>query len=157
MSELVGAIGVVATMVYLAYEIRRNTRAIRLDTGHDVTEEIRSIYALMAENNELAQLVHRAATDSESIIGAEKVRWYALNMNFLRALENARIQWLEKSLDPRQWVGFKRQAIDFTRLPGFREFWANRQHWFSSDFQQFIDQEILEVKSKHSVPMPGDY
>ena len=156
-SEVVGAIGVVLTMVYLAFEVRRNTRAILLDTGHDVTEEIRSIYALMAEHNDLADLVHRAATDADRIRGTEKVRWYALNMNFLRAMENARIQWIEKSLDSRQWSGFKRQTMDYTQLPGFRDFWANRQHWFSTDFQQFMENEILKAEKTVGVRMPGDY
>lgn len=156
-SELVGAIGVVVTMVYLAFEVRRNTKAIRLDTGHDVTEEIRSIYALMAENNDLADILRRAAIDAEGIHGTDKVRWYALNMNFLRAVENARIQWIEQSLDSRQWSGFKRQTMDYTRLPGFRDFWSNRQHWFSTDFQQFMEAEIFMAEIDAAIPMPGDH
>ena len=156
-SELVGAIGVVVTLIYLAFQIRRNTKAIRLDTAHDIMEEIRSIYALMAEHDELAALVHKAATDHESIDGAEKVRWYALNMNFLRAVENAYIQWTEGVLDSRVWVGVKQQTMDYTRLPGFQEFWSNRRHWFAKSFQRFFEREIINPPKSAEVPMPGDY
>ena len=76
-------------------------------------------------------------------------------MNFLRALENARIQWLEKSLDSRQWSGFKRQTMDYTQLPGFRDFWANRQHWFSTDFQQFMENEIQSQKKRLAYQCQG--
>jgi len=66
-SELIGAVGVVITLIYLAVQIRQNTRAVRLDTSHNIMEEIRDMYSLMAEHGELADLVNRAATDYESV------------------------------------------------------------------------------------------
>lgn len=157
MSEFTGAVAVVITLIYLAIQIRQNTRAIRLDTGHAITEEFRSMFALMAENKELAELVHRAASDPACISGADKVRYYGLNGNFLRALENAYIQWSEGALDLRHWAGMKRMLTDYGKLPGFREFWPHRKHWFSEDFQQFMEAEILIAGDSSSVPLPGDY
>ena len=155
--ELVGAIGVILTLIYLAIQIRHNTRAVRLETAHNIMEEIRDLYSLMAEHGELADLINRAATDYESITGQEKVRWYALNMNFIRSLENGHIQWQEGALDSRVWYGMKRQSSDYTRLPGFAEFWANRKHWFSEEFQEFMGAEIMGESLKPRAPMPGEY
>ena len=156
-AELIGAIAVVITLIYLAIQVRQNTRAIRLDTGHAITEEFRGMFALMAEHMELADLVHRAATDPASISGAEKVRYYGLNGNFVRALENAYIQRSEGALDPRHWAGMERMLADYARLPGFLDFWADRQHWFSEDFQQYMDQQILHRDREVDVPLPGEY
>jgi len=156
-SELVGAVAVVITLIYLAVQIRQNTRAIRLDTGHAITEEFRGMFALMAEHADLAELVHRAATDPSSITGAEKVRYYGLNGNFVRALENAYIQWCEGALDHRHWAGMRRMLSDYAQLPGFAGFWSDRKHWFSEDFQSFMDSEILDVDAPPKVPLPGEY
>ncbi|MGI9262607.1 MAG: hypothetical protein ACR2QR_11260, partial [Woeseiaceae bacterium] len=68
-SEFIGAFVVIVVLMYLALQIRRNAKAIRSSTTHDIMEETRSIYALMAEHKEIANLVHRAATDAESITG----------------------------------------------------------------------------------------
>ena len=155
--ELVGAIGVILTLIYLAIQIRNNTRAVRLETAHNIMEEIRDLYSLMAEHGELADLINRAATDYESISGQEKVRWYALNMNFIRSLENGHIQWQEGALDARVWYGMKRQSVDYTRLPGFEEFWGNRKHWFSKEFQEFMRSEIMGSAAEQHAPMPGEY
>ena len=157
LSELVGAVGVIITLVYLAIQIRQNTRAIRLDTGHDITEEYRDIFALMAENSGLSDLVHRAAADPASISGAEKVRYYALNSNFLRAVENGFIQWSENALDQRHWSGMKRMLTDYAQLPAFREYWPNRRHWFSEEFQAFMEAEVLTVKLPGEIPLPGEH
>ena len=156
-SEFVGAVGVIVTLIYLAIQIRHNTRAVRLDTAHNIMEEIRDLYSLMAEHSDLADLINRAATNHESISGPDKVRWYALNMNFIRSLENGHIQWQEGALDARVWHGMKRQTADYTRLPGFEEFWANRKHWFSDEFQEFMRSEIMGKPVEHDVPIPGEY
>jgi hypothetical protein len=156
-SELIGAIAVVVTLIYLAIQIRQNTQAIRLDTGHDITEEYRDIFALMAENRELASLVERAASDFESIQGTDKVQYYALNSNFVRALENAYIQWSEGALDHRHWSGMKRMLSDYARIPAFREYWTNRKHWFSKEFQDFMETEILDSEEIYDVPLPGQH
>jgi len=156
-SEFIGAFVVIVVLMYLALQIRKNARALRSSTTHDIMDEIRSIYALMAEHKEIANLVHRAATDVESIKGEEKVRWYALNMNFMRALENAYFQWSEGILDSRVWEGFKRQSADYSRLPGFQEFWENRKHWFDDGFRKFFESEMQKPPAKSDIPMPGGY
>lgn len=156
-SELIGAVAVVVTLIYLAVQIRQNTRAIRLDTGHAITEEFRGMFALMAEHKELADLVHKAAADPSAITGVDKVRYYGLNGNFIRALENAYIQWSEGALDMRHWEGMKRMLSDYARLPGFQEFWRDRKHWFSDDFQQFMDTDIFAPDHEIDVPLPGQY
>jgi hypothetical protein len=46
---------------------------------------------------------------------------------------------------------------DYARLPGFKGFWSDRKHWFSEDFQEFMDAEILAAKPSNDVPLPGDY
>ena len=40
LSELIGAIAVVLTLIYLAVQIRQNTRAIRLGTNHAVSANV---------------------------------------------------------------------------------------------------------------------
>ena len=156
-SEFVGAFIAIVALMYLALQIRRNAKAIRSSTTHDIMEEIRSIYALMAEHKEIANLVHRAATDADSITGDEKVQWYALNMNFMRALENAYFQWTEGTLDSRVWEGFRKQFADYSRLPGFQDFWTNRKHWFDDHFCAFFEREMSRPPIKEDIPIPGDY
>lgn len=157
LSEFIGAISVVVTLIYLSMQIRQNTRAIRLGTNHAVSEEFRGMFALIAEHGELAELVQKAATDATSIVGADKARYYGKNSNFIHAMENAYFQSAEGALDPRHWAGMHRMLIDYTQVAGFIEYWANRKHWFSDDFQQFMDADILQSKTNRNVPVPGQF
>jgi hypothetical protein len=155
--ELIGAIAVIVTLFYVALQIRQNTRAIRLSTSHAVTEEVRDMFALLAEHGGLAELVQQASMDAASIGGADKLRYWSYNNNFVRAFENAYIQWTQDALDPRHWAGIKRMVTDYTHVSGFREFWPNRKHWYSDEFQHFMDAEILQSEAQTGVPLPGEY
>ena len=60
--ELAGGVAVIVTLIYLALQIRQNTRAIRLGTGYAVTEEFRDMFALIAGQSSLAELTLSART-----------------------------------------------------------------------------------------------
>lgn len=69
--------------------------------------------------------------------------------------ENAYVQWTDGVLDTKQWEGMKRMLTDYGHIPSFREYWQNRKHWYSDDFQYFMDTEILPSDAKDGVPLPG--
>jgi hypothetical protein len=154
--ELVGGVAVVVTLIYLALQIRQNTRAVRLSTSHAVAEDVRNMFALMAEQTELTEAIHKGSSDPGSINGAEKMRYWGFNGYFMYAFENAYVQLTEDALDPRRWSGMKRMMIDYTSVPGFREYWPSRKHWYSEEFQHFMDSEILQTDAEE-VPLPGEY
>ena len=154
--ELVGGIAVVVTLIYLAAQIRHNTRAVRLSTGHAVTEDFRAVLTLLAEQEGMAEAIFKGINDP-GISGPEKMRYWAFNSNLMYAFENAYIQTTQDALDPRHWSGMKRLVIDYTYTPGFQEFWPNRKHFFSEDFQNFMDSEILQANRTPDVPLPAEY
>ncbi len=99
--EIVGGVAVVVTLIYLALQIRQNTRAVRLSTSHAVTEDVRNMFALMAEQTELTEAIHKGSRDPGGISGAEKMRYWGFNGYFMYAFENAYVQLTEDALDPR--------------------------------------------------------
>ena len=114
------------------------------------------MFELVAGNSELAELITKASDTDASINGADKVRYWAFTNNFTRAFENAYFQWTDGALDPSQWAGMKRMTTDFGHIPGFQEYWANRKHWYSEEFQHYMDTEIMRSDAKAGVPLPGD-
>ena len=73
-AELVGALGVIATLGYLAVQLRHNTAALR-GTSHEVGAErlTTSLQSLIA-NPELAQLVARASRHYGELTYVEKLQ-----------------------------------------------------------------------------------
>jgi hypothetical protein len=156
-AELVGAIGVIATLGYLAVQIRQNTNAVKLGTSHAVIEEFRGMFALAASNQGILDCLVAGATEPIELAGAEKARYYTYMSNFILAYQNAYLQMGKGVLENEQWEGMTRMMIDYTDVPGFKEYWHNRKHWTSSSFQQYMDTEIVPSTAKEGVSMVGNY
>jgi len=156
-AELVGAVGVIATLGYLAVQIRQNTNAVKLGTAHEVAEEFRGMFALAASTPGILDSLIVAAREPVELSGAEKAQYYNFNNNFILAYQNAYLQMEKGLLEKEQWEGMNRMMIDYTNVPGFKEYWRNRKHWTSDSFQRFMDTEIAPSTPKEGVSMVGEY
>ncbi len=154
--EIVGAIAVIATLIYLAFQMRQNTTAIQLNTAHSVTEELQEMFSLLASDQSLSEIFVQAAQGTD-LSASERVRYYTYMSNFVRVCENAVLQNRHNVVDEAHWAGMTRMMIDVSAMPAFSLYWADRMHWFSEDFQQHMNTEIIPTPAKPGINIPGDY
>ena len=50
-----------------------------------------------------------------------------------------------------------RLMIDYSKMPAFEDYWVNRKHWVSEEFQNFMDAEIIPASAKAGVNVTGRY
>ena len=141
--EVAGAIGVIATLLYLAVQIRQNTRAIRLNTFHSISEGFRSQASLVGGSELVAAVYLMGLTRPEELSQAEGVQFYALMHNQVRGYEDAFYQHSEGALDARYWAGMHGQMISTSSQPGFGQYWKDRRGWYSESFQCHVDDVLI--------------
>ncbi len=56
LGELIAAIATVATLIYLAFQIRANTRSVRASSFQELDRGIREVHVAMAGNSELSRI-----------------------------------------------------------------------------------------------------
>lgn len=84
LGQAVGAIAVVISLIYVAYQIRQNTNAVRAATAQSVHEHFASWYHLLAADGELSQVVIAGLKDYyASLSEKDKARFVATFMAFL--------------------------------------------------------------------------
>ncbi len=154
--EFIGAIAVVATLIYLAIQMRQNTNALKLISARSITEEIQETFSLLATNQELAEILVKASGES-ALHGAEAVRYYTLTSNLVRVYENAFLQSRAGVMEQAHWEGFTRLMIDYTSMAAFQQYWQDRKHWVSDDFQEYMESEVVSAPLKAGVNVPGGY
>ena len=76
--QLVGALAVVISLIYLAREVRSNARASRLASMRSVSDAFNRWIQQLAEYPHLAELYYRGIHDFESLEGPDFVRFSAL-------------------------------------------------------------------------------
>ena len=90
--EFVGAMAVIVSLVYLAVQIRQNTRSVRTSTYQDIVRMVQEIDLLLASDPELNRIWVVGRKDPARLDDGQQQRFSTLLVIFYRNLENAYYQ-----------------------------------------------------------------
>lgn len=141
--EFFGAIAVVISLIFVGISVRQNTKALKSSTLHDVKDTIQDVNLAWAENDELAEIMHEGLSDLDSLSGARRFRFYTSAHNLFLGYENLYLQRSESVLEDKYWSGMAQHMIDVLTVPGMQAYWAERKQWFTNEFQDYIDNEVI--------------
>ena len=137
--QIVGAVGVIISVIYLALQVRSNARQTRLASMLAMSRAFNQWLQSLAENAEVGELYYRGVRDFAAMKGSDLPRFSALMDHLFRIYEDMYYQKLEGHLDPRVWRGFEAPMRDIIAYPGIQAWWRSRSHWFSREFADFIN------------------
>src|SRR5262249_58975748 len=142
--QVVGAIAVVVSLIYVALQIRQNTNAVRSATAQTVHEHFAKWYHLVAADDELSQIVANGLRDYESLSEKQRVRFIAAFMAFLSYSQNAFLKWREGLLASPLWLGWELVIMNLVCAPGGKAFWKDRAYMFGDEFRCYIDDDLIK-------------
>ncbi len=137
MGEVGGAIAVVATLGYLAAQIRQNTRTMHSATTQEATSTAGNNLILMALDSDFAEIMCRS-NDAQPLAASEHLRltwWYR---GVFRNFENQYYQRRQGYLDE-VWAGFEHTLSLTCRLPYVRAWWPGNRESYGASFRDFVD------------------
>ena len=137
-AELLGAAAVVISLLYLAAQIRQNTRQVRFAAQQATIHELGNALRTQAQDRDWAELLSRGLNDLDGLDPIEKTQFLSHIGHIFRLYESAYLHHVEGSLDPRFWGGLERAMADILAYPGMRSAFHLRRHHFSDEFGRFI-------------------
>jgi hypothetical protein len=144
MGELIGAAGVILTLVYLAHQIRQNTRAIRAQTHQAITTANLGMAMGLAESEGLAGVLVRGLADFDSLEPADRLRAVGWFNSFLKFGENTHYQFLQGSLEKSVWEGWMVILENWVTQPGPRKYWTERRDAFQPAFRELVENMLSD-------------
>jgi len=144
LAQIMGAVAVVISLIYVALQIRQNTNAVRSATVQTVHEHFAKWYHLVAADDELAKIVANGLRDYASLSEQERVRFVAAFMSFLSYSQNAFLKWRQGLLASPLWLGWELVIMNLVCAPGGRAFWKDRAYMFGDEFRQYIDNDLIK-------------
>jgi hypothetical protein len=147
-AELAGALGVIASLLYLGRQIRASTRASAVESKLASTRNYTDFLGQLVHSPELAELFIRGRKDFQQLASAEKVRFSNLALMSFSFFSAAYFQLSNDALDEDSWV--ENQAIlqYWLRGAGCRDWWENTgRHLFGKKFVDFIDAELRDINA----------
>jgi hypothetical protein len=146
--QMLGAVGVIISIVYLAAQIRNQNMESRSAAMNVLITHWSDLNRTLVENPEIATLWLRALHSFDGLDGTSKLRFGAHLARFLRISDGLYLGLLDGTLDRRLWRGYERTIADIVGYPGFQTWWATRKHWHTDEFCALIDRHIQTAQPK---------
>ena len=139
--EVLGAIAVVLTLIYLAAQIRQNTSSTRASTYSDTTDGWHT-YMQSQSVKDIELLISLATKPSELPI-AEFYRGYYLCRVMFRRMEHDYFQFKVGTFEPGTWNAYVRSFREDTfRNPAVRVMWKLQSNYLDPKFCEYMQAHI---------------
>jgi hypothetical protein len=154
-AELLGALGVITSLIYLAFQIRRNTRTQKRANVGDIATELATMARCTATNPELASLLLQGHSDIGSLNSVERYRFDSFFYAFIANFERALIDAQSGDYPEEQLVPLRAAIAGFLGTDGGRAWWEQTRTWFTSYGQQSIDAILSDetIDSRAATPV----
>jgi hypothetical protein len=151
-AEISAAALVIVSLIYVAIQIRQNTRATQCSTSLAFIDTHARVVMHICVDKEFRDIYWRGLKGLSNLHGSETAAFAAFFIQTFRSWESIYFQSQAGALDDRLWAGFKVQLCDVFGYPGVREIWSARQHQLSEEFRELVDNEIVGAESKPLYP-----
>ena len=139
--ELVGATAVVVSLVYVAVQIRQNTKATRQQGYHDlVTRRGELFFSEAVRSKEVASMFFKGMA-GEFNDGIDSQRFVSLMINFMSHFQDAYLQHESGIVEDDVWLAERRILAAIRSGPGFDGWWQAASQYF---LPRFVD-EVANV------------
>ncbi len=141
--EIVGAVAVVASLAYLAAQIRNQNRESRLAAMHEISNDFRESTSKILDGD-LSHIFVKALESFEILTEEERLRLIVVFIGIFRSWEEAFIRHDIGHLDSRAWEPILSYYTFIMSTPAARKVWEMRKEHFDDRFRDFVDE--LELK-----------
>jgi hypothetical protein len=137
-SEIVGAIAVVITLIYVAMQIGQNTKMMRSGAKQSLTATTQNLIYKAIDNS--AEWV-KLTTGDEPATPEEDTRMSLLVRAMLRGFESQCYQYEAGLLEEDEWYALRTAIKDICALPGVNRYWEQLRPHMSERLQKVVDSE----------------
>ena len=138
-AEVMAMLGVIASLILVAVEVRQNTAAVRSETIQSVLEQAISINMIPAQDSDLRESIYARPEDLTDD-QRNQLSWFYTGLVRLFMLRFYQFQ--EGSIDESTTLQIASSSRVFG-LPTFIYFWQDRSLEYPADFREFMEENFV--------------
>lgn len=139
LSQIIGSIAVLASLVFVGLQIRQNTKSQKNVAVDSLSVAIAAINVPAMESAALGEALSKATNDWGSASREQRIVAHYFLFSYFKLAENAWYQRQANVLDEMQWSGWATGARMFFHSPGVQDaWWPRRRYTYSPEFQAYL-------------------
>ena len=148
-AELVGAVAVVATLLYLSVQVRAVNRQSELESFRHTWDGLNQFCDVISGSRQTASVVRRGRESLPQLDAEEMLMFEHLHLRLLNTLESWQLQILRTSSPGEyrdaQLANLAVIAADYFGFAGTRELWDRLRHYFAS-ISDLVDEALARAE-----------
>ena len=144
--EVFGALAVVASVGYLAVQIRKQTDQSRLSATRELATQFQAGLDMLALDGELCSIWYRGMGDYQALTKEDRVRLSMFFQRMTRVIEAQYIHSLTEQADATYFESVQLAYFEFLTYPGAQQWWEVSKGMFGAEFQSYLDRIIVQAK-----------
>ncbi|WP_297707934.1 hypothetical protein [uncultured Eudoraea sp.] len=147
LAEIVAAIAVVASLIYLSIQIRNSRSQAKSDAIDLITKERSEFVKMMAQDQELSLIVPKGLAAKSKLPANEYYRFNNFLYYIFITLESGYRKWENNDLDEELWKGWDEAVYWWLLFPGVQTWWVNNiAPGYTESFKKYINNNIEKIK-----------
>ena len=139
LSQALGAVAVVGSLIFVSIQIRQNTAATRAASHHAVSDALNQLNVLFAENAEVTRIFLSGLNARQGLTKDEQWRFDAVCRAYLHVCETMFVQATLGAGDRDIVLAEENGIKTVFAAPGMKEWWAQNPYGFSAAFRGYVD------------------
>ena len=147
--EILGALAVFASLVYLALQIKQNTLSLRASAKHAATSRQLEYFDTLLGNPDLRTIYREGLKDFSTLnLDSRDAFWMLMYKSFF-SFSEAFYEYKHAHFDEEQWLESS-EAIDWhLSHAGARDWWHHPQRRaFPSEFTDLVSERLARLEEK---------
>ena len=147
LAEIIAAIGVMISVIYLAIQVNQGNVEARLQTHNDTLTLMHAPIHQFLEQPELAEIVRVGGLEPDQLTEAEWFRFGYYWMLQFNMYDYLYLAHLDDAVVPSLWIGTDASWRNvFKTEPGVRRVWREWRHGFADPFQSYVDSLVEQYE-----------
>ena len=139
LSQIIGSLAVLASLVFVGLQIRQNTKSQKNVAVDSLSGAIAAINVPAMESAALGEALSKATKDWGSASREQRIMAHYFLFSYFKLAENAWYQRKANVLDEMQFAGWATGVCMFFHSPGVQDaWWPRRCNHYSPEFQSYL-------------------
>jgi len=139
LGEFISGLAVVVTLVYLAVQIRHNTRAVRSSMHQDMIESTLRIAESVSDTDDLGRIVLHADEGYDELTDVERIRFDAYAERVFNNFESVFYSYRNSMIEEDLWESWESSYLTDISRASMRRYWQEENPQHLRDFMDFVE------------------
>jgi len=143
--EITGALGVLVSLIYVAVQIRKNTRALERESHQSLLQQQHAVMSLKLDNDELYKLVDRGESDPDQLSPEEWKKFVQYAFMYVNVWENTFQNYKSNNMDAELFDAWDTGCRKLYAQQGYKRFWNENNGAYTRSFAKHVGDYFEEL------------